>query len=40
MEIDGMLRLEESQADIQIQHSKSSFAANNDARDPGLLNAS
>lgn len=40
MEIDGTLRLEESQADVWIQYSKSSFAANNDARDSGLLNAS
>lgn len=40
MEIDGMLRLEESQADVWIQHSKSSFAANDDAHDSGLLNTS
>lgn len=33
MEIDGRLKLDESWAAVQILHSKSSFAANNDARD-------
>lgn len=33
MEIDGTLGLDESWAVVQILHSKSSFAANNDARD-------